>query len=85
MARQEDDRQGDALPLQGRLQLEAGRARHPDVEEHAAGPVGERVQEEVAGRRVALRLEACGAEQPEESGAEGLVVVDDVDQRVKRS
>ena len=39
------------------------------------------MQQEVAGGRVAARLEARRIEQPQQRGAQRLVVIDHVDQR----
>ena len=44
------------------------------------GRSGRRMQQEVARRGVAARLEAGRAEQPQQGGAQRVVVVDDVDQ-----
>ena len=70
---------------QGSLQIKSGRARHAHVEQQATGPVGQRVKQEIARRRMALRLEAGRGQQAQQSGAKRLVVIDDMDQRCELS
>ncbi len=79
---QEDDRQRDAALAQRRLQIEPGGAGQPHVEQQAAGAIGQRVQQERAGRSVAHRLEAGGTQQVEQAVAQRLVVVDDMHEGV---
>ena len=71
----------DASSLQGLLELETGGARQAQIEQQAPRPIGHGMQEELARRPVAARLEPGGTEQPQQSGAHRLVVIDDVDQR----
>jgi len=66
----EDDGQRNALPQQRRLKVEPRGTGHAHVEQHATRPVGQRVQQELARRRIAAGLETRRVEQFDERRAQ---------------
>lgn len=80
VAGDEDEGQRGALFAQARLEVEAGEARHPEVEDEASGAgVEATVGEETCGRRERLGVVAGGFEQAGQAASDRVVVIDDED------
>jgi len=84
MAGDEDDRQTAAAAVQLLEQLQPAHPRHADVEHDAAGHLRTAHREEGLRRVVRGHGVAVGLEHPHEGIAQGLVVIDDMDDLFRR-
>jgi hypothetical protein len=73
-----DQRQTTAEMVEPSLQLQAIHARHPDIEEYAAGRQSRRSLQKVERRFVRDGLEAGALQKPLERPANRCVVIDDM-------
>jgi hypothetical protein len=81
VAGQEDDRNVDVRLGQLGLKIEPARALQPDIEHHAARDIRQIAFQELGRARECPGLQADRPKKSREGVADGLVVVDDVDDR----